>query len=187
MNADAWYAGTPYASNQPLTLSLSEQNDVEYYQTIDNYMKKKNASRCANAYPRAPDGKPSINNFYNVNQIKKRHEMMHNNTNMSSHCRGACIKRYLKTKNENLIPYNAYHNYQYKSGEMAPMGGQQARNENSIPYNAYHNYQHKSGKMTPMGGGNYRNENLIPYNAYHNYQYSGKMTPVGGLIKKKNT
>ncbi len=101
---DAWYS-----TNNPLDLATIEKTESEYYQTIDDYMKNKNVSKCSRAYPRAPTGKPTIENFYNMGQEQKLHR----------DCKGACAKRFNKMKSENLINFNAY------------------KHENLINFNAY--------------------------------------------------
>lgn len=89
-----------YASNQPLEIRLGEQNDAQYYRTIDEYMDSKNVSKSPLAFPSAPGAKPTIENFNNISKNKD--------------CRGACDRRYKKLSRENLINYNAYNSFQKK-------------------------------------------------------------------------
>lgn len=133
-----WYADNgSYTSNQPLHVILGEQNDAEYYRTIDNYMKSKNVSRSPDAYPRAPTGKPTLDNFYDTPQKKKREQLTNKRTRkISGKTNGKVIKRA-----EHLIPFNAYSQYNKNQGQ-----------ENLIPFNAYTKYVKESmsnlGEMT---------------------------------------
>lgn len=137
---DPWYAvgnGDPYSSNQPLDISLVEQDDAAYYKTIDNYMNSKNVSKCADAYPRAPTGKATTENFFNMGEIKKKKELMA--VKKSPKCVGACAKRYNQLSHgtpqqENLISFNAYKGYYKKPG---------SKQENLISFNAYKKYYKK--------------------------------------------
>src|SRR5271170_2286322 len=121
-----WYSyGEPYGSNNPLDIALADQYNNSFYSNIDDYMSSRNASRCARAYPRAPGGKNTLENFYDMPLKKKQMEMMTKKP-----------RRHM-IRQENLIPFNAYHKFQKVHVPQ---------NEHLIPFNAYSGYQKNSLK-----------------------------------------
>lgn len=158
-----WYAITdPYSSNKPWNIDQVEQSDDEYYKSIDN-INNKNVSKSPDAYPRAPTGKPSMDNYNDIPQKKKKKEMMTVARNPA--CKGACAKRYNKIVNhENLIDFNAYDKFQKHL--INP------KQENLINFNAYDIYRKKPKSQSLA---NSVSEHMINL---------GELT---GFIKKKNT
>ena len=152
---EPWYSRAGgYTSNQPLDIKMGELNDSEYYNTLDSYpmtyqlkdtsvnktiyddreLKNGKASKNPNAYPKAPTGKPSVENFFNWGQEKKKKEMRELLVNgKSNSCMGACATRYANTKSkvEHLIPFNAYDMYNKRD------------KEHLISFNAYDMYTKK--------------------------------------------
>ncbi len=81
---DPWYAvNDPFSSNQPLDIALEESYDRSYYGILDQVYASQKSSDSALAFPRAPTGKPSVENLVGMPQAKKINER----------CQGGCRER----------------------------------------------------------------------------------------------
>lgn len=155
---DPWYAVTdPYSSNQPLDISLVEQDDAAYYKTFDNYMNTKRCSKNPNAFPRAPSGKATEENFYNLPELKKKEELI------SVFNFRPVIQ---KPKQPKRSPYDTI-------GVMTPVPGS---SEHMIPYSAY-------AKDLKPGSSIFQNPKAVYQN--QSYKIMENMTEKPDDIKKK--
>ncbi len=100
-----------YASNQPLDIALVDGADNKFYSDMASL--QSSISKSADAYPRAPSSKPSLENFNNLQQDYKKRTLISGkqinpgliqslnlNSNQNSN-----------QKSEHLIGFNAYAKY----------------------------------------------------------------------------
>jgi hypothetical protein len=70
-NDEPWYVDQPYSTNLPWNIDANDKDSRNYYRSLEDIMKIKKDAMRIKAYPRAPSGKASIENFFGLPQMQK--------------------------------------------------------------------------------------------------------------------